>query len=109
MIRASLALMTAGVGQLASVVAQATGATSSEVTSWVSAGGTTMVVGALVYIARLLASGHLVAYPVEALHKEASKRESKLSDHLKRAHERERALERILMGRQGVGNGDDGA
>lgn len=99
MIRGTLALLTAGVGQLVAVLAQAAGSpTTSEVTSWVSAGGTTMVVGALVYIARLLASGHLVAYPVEQLQERSDEREKELLEMAKRAHDRERVLERILVG-----------
>lgn len=107
MIRAGIALLAAGSGTVAQWLAQAAAApSSSEVSAWVSAGGTSLAVGGLVYIARLLASGHLVAYPVEKLQEDAASREKDLSDHLKRSHERERALERILMGRHGIGPDD---
>lgn len=106
MIRAMFAVAAAGAGQVTQLLAQAGGSPSSaEVTSWVSAGGTTIVVGALAYIARLLASGHLVAYPVEKLQEDAGKREKDLEEALKRAHEREKSYERILLGR--VSGGDD--
>lgn len=99
MIRASIALIASGTGQLLHVFAQAvTSTTSAEVSSWVSAGGTTLAVGGLAYIARLLASGHLVAYPVEKLQEDGAKREEELREALGRAHDREQAFQRILLG-----------
>ena len=75
---AGAALATAGLGFVAAFIAQASEAVPPEVTTWVSAGGATAAVGGLVYVARLLASGRLVSYPVEKLMEDALAREDRM-------------------------------
>lgn len=107
MIRAVLALAGVGAGQVLQLLAQATpSVSSSELSSWVSAGGTSIAVAGLAYIARLLASGHLVAYPVERLQEEAAERERQLGELVRRAHDRESTLDRIISRRLGIEDTD---
>lgn len=81
-------------------------ATAPDVAPWVSAGGATAAVGGLVYVARLLASGQLIAAPVAAREKEASEREKVLERLVEQSHDliaegnrREDAFHRFLINR----------
>lgn len=74
-------------------------AASAEITPWAQVGGTATAVGALAYVAKMLADGRLVAQPVADLIRHADARETKLVEVLADAKEREDAFRAWLMTR----------
>lgn len=97
MTAAVVALTVSASGSAAAFFAQAV-APTSDVTTWVSAGGATAAVTGLAYIARLLAAGRLVAYPVEKLQEEGNRREERLTAMLEAANRREDNYYKMLAG-----------
>lgn len=96
------ALGTAAFGLVATVggiVAQAAD-TGASLGPWAQAGGIATAVGALGYVAKLLADGRLVAQPVAELLTAASKREDRLVELLEESGEREASFRLLLMNQQ---------
>lgn len=69
----------------------------------VQTGGTTVVIGALVYMARQMIAGNLVAKPIAEVQSEMAalvqasfKREERFADVLDMAHQREQALANMV-------------
>lgn len=92
----ALTLATIGaVTSLAASVLAVTGDTS--VSPWVQVGGTATAVGALAYVAKLLADGRLVAQPIAELIKAADRREETLKDLVHNSHNRETDLRTLLI------------
>lgn len=68
-------------------------AAGTEIAPWAQVGGTATAVGALAYVAKMLADGRLVAQPVADLIRKADEREARYE---RKADERERALQALL-------------
>jgi hypothetical protein len=99
------AISTAVLGVTASTAGLLAQAAAPDVAPWVSAGGATAAVGGLVYVARLLASGELVASPVadrerdlRRLVHQSERREERLQELLEEAGRREDSYHRVLTG-----------
>lgn len=92
-----------GVGvAIAGVAAQTVGfvfAAGTEIAPWAQVGGTATAVGALAYVAKLLADGKLVAQPVADLQRASEKREERLEELVQASHDREEALRAFLVGK----------
>lgn len=102
---AMLALGTAVSG----IVASAAGwtiAASTDLGPWAQVGGTGVAVSALVYVAKLMADGKLVALPVAEIIKKADDRERRLEDMVEDGKQREDALRALLFQRQGPRHAD---
>lgn len=94
------ALATATVGLVASVGGTVmAAASSSDFGPWAQVGGTATAVGALAYVAKLLADGRLVAQPISELVKAATVRQDRLEALIEDAQQREDALRLMLMQR----------
>lgn len=102
---AFVALSISGLGFLAALVGVTAPEAPSEITTWVSAGGATAAVGGLVYVARLLAAGKLVSYPVEQLQQDSQRREEALTHMMADAQRREDLLHRLIV--RGAAGGHD--
>jgi hypothetical protein len=101
---------------------------SPEIAPWAQVGGTATAVGALAYVAKLLADGKLVAHPVAerekklvelveagvarekahettlaAMHAAATAREQKLDEHIEDGRSDRDALRALLMNRDSKG------
>lgn len=95
-----LASLATALGGVTTVLVAQVSPAADDVTTWVTAGGATAAVGGLVYVARLLASGQLVSYPVEKLQEEATRREDRLEAMLKAATRREDTYHEFLTRRR---------
>lgn len=93
------ALTTSVAGVVTPLVAQAA---THDVAPWVSAGGATAAVGGLVYIAKKLAAGELVAVPVAKLLEQSRADHDKLGALTAECLRREDLLHRMLLA-QGTG------
>ena len=78
-------------------VAQTTG--TDTLAPYVSGGGAAAAVAGLVYIAKKLASGELVAVPIAHLMESSAKREDTLQKLLDDSKEREDVMRAFLVGR----------
>lgn len=97
----AVALVIAAAGTLASLGASLLAVTGSgDVSPWVQVGGTATAVGALAYVAKLLADGRLVAQPIAELISAAQRRERDLTQLVERSHDREDDLRAILIQQQ---------
>jgi hypothetical protein len=94
---ALVALAISGAGLVATLLGATSPAPPSDVSTWVSAGGATAAVGGLVYVARLLAAGKLVSYPVEQLQQDSRRREDTLAHLVADANSREDLLHRLIL------------
>ena len=97
---AFLALSTAAVGMITSAVGW-TLAASTDLGPWAQVGGTGVAVSALVYVAKLMADGKLVALPVADIIKAAEDRERRLIDQVEDGKQREDALRALLFSVRG--------
>lgn len=99
-----VALTTAAVGFAGSTIATVIAETSgSSVAPWAQVTGTAAAVGGLVYVAKLLADGRLVAQPVADLLRESAHREERLHQALDESQERENALRAFLISKGTMG------
>lgn len=90
-------------GSSATLLAQTAGG-GSDFGPWAQAGGTATAVGALAYVAKLLADGRLVAQPIAELAQSSREREAALRDLIDKhkelaldSHQREEALRLMLI------------
>lgn len=74
-------------------------AAGTDIAPWANVGGTATAVGALAYVAKLLADGKLVAQPVADLQRASEKREDALVVLVQQSQDREEALRAFLVGR----------
>ena len=86
-------------GSLVGLVATTAGwafaaTTTTDIGPWAQVGGTATAVGALAYVAKLLADGKLVARPVAELERKAAEREQKIEEMHRDATQR---LEQLLV------------
>lgn len=89
-----LALLAATGGLVASAAGTIVAAAGApEIAPWAQVGGTATAVGALAYVAKLLADGRLVAQPVAELLRQSMEREK---DSERRNDTRERRLEDLI-------------
>lgn len=99
----AFALLTAALGTVlaaaGSVFAAANNTT--DFTPWVSGGGAAAAVGGLVYIAKKLADGSLVAYPVADLHRQSDERERQLHELVDDSRQREDSLRLLILQQRG--------
>jgi hypothetical protein len=98
-IAAFTALGTAAMGLASSAWGAVLAAGSSDFGPWAQVGGTATAVGALAYVAKLLADGKLVAQPVAEIVKHGEERERRLEELLQDSKEREDALRLMLVQR----------
>ncbi len=89
-------------GTVAGTLAQAGG--SSDFGPWAQVGGIATAVGALSYVAKLLADGKLVAQPIAELAKAAEARDNRLAQLVEASHQREDSLRQLLMNQTKRGN-----
>ena len=100
-----LAALTLGLfGTVGSTVATFASTHGTNLGPWAQVGGTATAVGALAYVAKLLADGRLVAQPVAEMAAKADKREEQLVDLLDKhavlvqdSHERETDLRHLFL------------
>jgi hypothetical protein len=85
------------VGQAVTAVLVA--ASGADLGPWVSGGSATAAVGGLVYIAKRLASGELVARNVAEIEKRAEERERQMLELMADGRQREDAFRAFLAGR----------
>lgn len=85
------------------LIAQTTGG-SSDFGPWAQAGGTATAVGALAYVAKLLADGRLVAQPIAELAQSAKARDDRWAERdrqwermVEAANDREETLRLLLI------------
>lgn len=86
------------IASAASVIATTAGDTG--LGPWVSGGGAAAAVGGLVYVAKKLAAGDLVAFPVSEIVKHQQEREMKLEGMLEDSLRREDSYHRLLTRNQ---------
>lgn len=92
------ALATTAIGFVISTMGAVLAETSgSSVAPWAQVTGTAAAVGGLVYVAKLLADGRLVAQPVSDLVKEGARREERLHELVNESVDRENALRAFLI------------
>jgi hypothetical protein len=98
---AFVALAVAAVGTVVSFIGSffAAAAGAPEVIPWAQVGGTATAVGALAYVAKLLADGRLVAQPVADLIRDAKVREDALTAIAKVMQEDRTKLMELLVQR----------
>lgn len=89
---------------MASGLLAATGNGASEIVPWAQVGGTATAVGALAYVAKLLADGRLVAQPIAQMMTASERREATLTDLVEghkaialESHGREQKLTQLLL------------
>jgi hypothetical protein len=75
-------------------------ATTTDIGPWAQVGGTATAVGALAYVAKLLADGKLVAQPVAELLRQAGEREKRLEELVEDGKGREDSLRIMLVQRE---------
>lgn len=105
---AAAAIGTAVVGTVTSLGTSILAATTStDFGPWAQVGGTATAVGALAYVAKLLADGKLVAQPIAEVLAAGERRERDLADLVDKhkvlaleSHEREKALRDVLIDRR---------
>lgn len=96
------------VGSMGTAILAATG--GADFGPWAQVGGTATAVGALAYVAKLLADGRLVAQPIAEVLAAGERRERDLAGLVdkhavlaRESHEREIALRDVLLDRRGGG------
>lgn len=95
-----IAITTGIVGSIVSAGTWLLGQTpsgGSDFGPWAQAGGTATAVGALAYVAKLLADGRLVAQPISELAASAREREEALRKLVESSHDREETLRLLLI------------
>lgn len=100
MTQAVMGLLTGFAGLVAAgygLLAQAAG---SDPAGWVQVGGIGTAVGALAYVAKLLADGRLVAQPIASVLEASDAREQRLASLIEMSMERESAFRSMLIQRQ---------
>lgn len=85
------------VATTAGVIADVAG--SSDFGPWAQVGGIATAVGALSYVAKLLADGKLVAQPISDLVRQAGERQDRLERLVEQSHDREDSLRLLLLQR----------
>lgn len=92
------ALGTATLGLVANVLGQV--AEGAALGPWAQVGGIATAVGALAYVAKLLADGRLVALPIAEMQKASEVRERRLEELVQEGAERETSFRLMLINQE---------